>query len=229
RRPRLALLHPDRPLAPRCRVSDRSSPNRRSVPVLCEYRASLLGNPMPRWLRLSATAAALVLLVPLVCGVAAYAWLQTGMGRQWVAARLHDLSGGQVEIANLGGGLPFRLTADRVAISDANGPWLVAEKVEIAVAGRKLLDRELRIETASAERLRVLRLPGGEPRKPGAPGPALPSLPILIALGQLTVPHLILAAPVLGEPGEFTLNGAGSLDMREASLQLALDRSDGPG
>ncbi|MDB5368279.1 MAG: hypothetical protein JWM77_4206 [Rhodospirillales bacterium] len=171
----------------------------------------------------------LVLMLLLVIG--GWIWLQTGWGRSVVGATLASLVQGpdrKIELGRIGGTLPFHPRIERLALSDRDGVWLVAQDVRVDIAALALLSRRARLTELTAARIDLARAPAPstEPQAPGEIRFILPKLPVAIAVDHLSVPVIALAAPFLGEAVTYKLNGHVRVD-QSADADLALERSDG--
>lgn len=181
-----------------------------------------------RALRFLAGLAGTLLLV-LLLGLAFL--LATAPGNRQVARVVQWAVPGLV-LEGLEGPLPARLALARASMADEVGPWLVAEGVTLRLDLTALLRRELRITRLEAERLELVRLPGGEeaapdPAPPGFALPEWPELPLALRLDALEVARLELGPAA---PAALAVRGAGWLaPAREAAITLALHRLDAPG
>jgi translocation and assembly module TamB len=135
-----------------------------------------------------------------------------------------------LRVEGISGPLPARLALERLSLSDAEGPWLELEGVELRLAWRELWHRRLRLEAVAARRIALHRLPPAAPSEPSPLAlPRLPHLPLAIQLDALALERISLGAPVLGQAAEFSLTGALGLEAARLSADLALQRLDRPG
>lgn len=152
---------------------------------------------------------------------------------------LQRLLEGQVPglaIEGLEGVLRATPTARRVTLADHAGIWLEAEEVRVALAPSALLRGVVRVQALEAARLRVLRAPLPDPAAPRpAPDPsaglfpALPSLPVDVALDRLAIARLELEAGVLGTGAAFELTGNATLGGGRLLAGIGVQRLDAPG
>ncbi|WP_135466875.1 translocation/assembly module TamB domain-containing protein [Crenalkalicoccus roseus] len=178
----------------------------------------------------------LVLLLPLTAlGVAA----QDRQDRPgFLERRLEALVPG-LRVEGLSGVWRATPTARRITLSDHEGVWLSLEAVRLSIAPTALLRGVLRFELLEAERVRVARLPRADPAAPApAPAPAdpqagvlpaLPRLPVDLALERLAVERLELEEAVLGQAAAFAATGAAALESDRFAADLALRRLDAEG
>jgi len=87
---------------------------------------------------------------------------------------------GRLEVQGLAGDPLGAFTVRRLAIRDKEGVWIEARALSLDWRPLRLAGREVRVERASAERIRVLRRPKLEPRKPHQ------ALPVTLTLRNLT-------------------------------------------
>lgn len=126
--------------------------------------------------------------------------------------------------------------ARRITLADSQGVWLALEDVRLNIAPTALLRGVLRLEGLEAQRMEVRRLPAADPNAPAPPPdpnsgviPALPDLPVDLALDRLAVSELVLQEPVLGQAARFALEGQGRLGEGRLTARLDLRRLDAEG
>ena len=176
-----------------------------------------------------------VALGSILCLIAAaFAFAQTGPGRRLIGAALERVLAGpatQVEVAGLGGFVPFDLHVADLRIADPEGVWLEAEGLRLTWSPTALLHGRVEVKALGANRIDLRRLP---PTAATDDQPfRLPELPTWlppIALERLSVPRIELGPEVLGEAATFSLTGrlAGSDDGRAVLLALDAERVDQP-
>ena len=110
------------------------------------------------------------------------------------------LSGGAVRITALSGNWIGNVTASRVEVADDQSTWLRADQVALRWSPLALLRNRVSVHALSADRITVLRrpLPSGDsegetPR---------------ITVTRLALPHIQLAAPVVGTAVRLAASGA---------------------
>ncbi len=117
------------------------------------------------------TALALVLAM-ILAGLVVRFGLETSAGRGFVAVRLEGLTLGRLgrlHVEGVGGNPLSDVTVDRLTIADTEGVWLDARKLEFAWRPWALLSRRVRVTSASAQTLQILRRPVLGPEQPAGP------------------------------------------------------------
>lgn len=187
-----------------------------------------------RWVLWALAGLVLVIVVAAGAGVA---WLSSPPGRAWLEATVETAASGPGQGLDIEGLTvsPVGVTAARIAVSDAQGVWLVLERVRLDLAPAALLSRRVRITGVEAARIAVDRAPVAapaqpEPAPPPEPGPLLPGLPVSLSLDRLAVDSIELGPALAGQAARLRLSAAGRLEAggREAALTAAIDRIDGP-
>ena len=166
--------------------------------------------------------------------------LATPPGRALVAGMIERGAAGSgvtVSIENLTGWLPFSLGADKIVLSDAEGPFAEIDGLAVDIHTSALLGGSLSLDAIDAARVAVLReprLPGG---KSGSSGALLP-----FAARNVKVARLELGKGLAGRPAALTLTGslvsgadgrlaakvdAKRIDGGTATLAATLARADG--
>lgn len=185
-----------------------------------------------RWGRWIAGGLALFVAVPLVALAVGYFYIQSESGKAWLAQTLSSLisTPGETEVAigRIEGRLPHDFQIYDVAVSDAEGVWLTADRVALAWQPTDLLKRVFHVTALHVDDVRVARLPvGGESEPSGEPF-RIPSLPVDIAIDDLAVRDVVLAEPVLGEAAAFRVEGkAGAQAADRITTALTVVRTDG--
>ncbi len=130
------------------------------------------------------------------------AWLQTPPGREMVAGlaeRAASEAGLSLQLDGLASGLPLRLAADSVTLSDDRGDWLSLTAPEITWSPTQLLRGLLRIDRLAAEQLTLIRIPtGAEDPEEEDSGLSVPDLPFRLAVGEIDLPQIELGEAVIG-------------------------------
>lgn len=170
----------------------------------------------PRWLRRTAIALTSVI----AAAGAAFLFLQTGPGRALVASLIESAlssDGMTVRVDGLEGTLPGSPRVAKLTMSDAQGPFLVAEGVRVRWRPFALIGGSIRIDDARIARVTWLRQP--MPAQTETTGDTnIPS----IAIGRLRVETATLAREVAGAPGTFAIDAALDALDPEQRAQLAL-------
>lgn len=180
--------------------------------------------------------AALVLLLVMAVG-AAVVWLGSAPGRAWLESTVETAASGpglRLDIDGLALS-PTTVTADRIAVADAQGVWLVLERVRLALAPADLLSRRVHVTALEAARIAVDRAPVAAPADTAPPSPEpdsgspLPGLPVSVTLDRLAVDSIDLGPALAGQAARLRLTAAGRLaaDGKDAALTAAVDRIDG--
>ncbi len=142
----------------------------------------------------------------------------TGPGQDFIARHIGPLSGGLVQIEGLTGHLPLAPRLARLEISDADGIWLVIEKVALDLNPWPLWRGQIQVEALTAANLALERLPNYADSEETSP----PFQPPPLALRYLAVQHVTLgqlapAAPPVRIAGQGTLT---RLDNFEALVSI---------
>ncbi len=179
--------------------------------------------------------AGLLLVLTIMC---LFVLAQTPTGKRFITTQVSSAlstpeSGIQIE--GLDGWLPVSMRLDRLSLADRDGVWLEAEGILAAWSPLSLFRGRLQIDVVQAERLHLTRLPvaaddADEVETDDTPFrlPELPDTLPVITLDTLSVPEIILEAPVLGEAARFQLDGSltASQDGRHADLTFDIQRLD---
>lgn len=179
----------------------------------------------------SALAALAVLVVLVLAGVLTL--LYSEPGRAVLARYLEDALSTpgeiEVEIGRMHGRLPAEIRIDRIAVRDSGGAWMTIRDFELDWSPLELFGARLRIESARAGKVVILRQPappeGPAPSAEDQAGRTLP--PLEIALDSLTIDALRLEKPVLGETASLKLAASVSALKDRATAHLEVDRVDG--
>lgn len=187
-----------------------------------------------KWLRRIAIGTASLLGLLVLAIAALLFWLRSDPGRSWLTAELNSLLSSpeqRLTLSGLGGALPFHPRLARIELADPDGNWLALDDAAVDLDPAALLAGTLRIETLTAGRVALLRLPAGGAPTPTATRPAglpaLPQLPVGIELGRLAVGRIELPAALLGETAALSVAGKAALHAGLAEATLVLDRLDG--
>jgi translocation and assembly module TamB len=178
------------------------------------------------------TLAALFLLVATVFGVA-----QTDPGkRQLVKLIARTLVPGdenRIEFGKLSGLIPFTFELDSLTLSDANGPWMTAERLVLRWSPFALLRKKIVIQEFSGHRVSLDRIPMA---RAAATGPLIKKLPTWPStLFGLRVDRFVIRQFALGD----ALVGQAALFKMEAKVRadstgdiqeshISVERLDGP-
>ncbi|MEM6563190.1 MAG: translocation/assembly module TamB domain-containing protein [Pseudomonadota bacterium] len=142
-------------------------------------------------------------------------------------------AGRDVNIEGFAGVLSSEATFDRMTIADDQGIWLILEDVSLVWSRTALLRGRLRVDSLTAAKLDVQRLPEAEEQTDTLPAAeaeefklVLPELPVSINVDAFEVTRIDLGAPILGEPASLILKASTRFDDEGLFLDLAADRID---
>lgn len=172
----------------------------------------------------------------LIILIVAVAFLQTGPGKQLLAAKLSSLMStpeNGIEVSEIDGWIPLDMRVGTLRLSDRDGAWLTAEGVTFDWSPSKLFSGRIHVDEIGAERIEIARPPlGGKTPEPVSDEPfRLPELPKSlppITVERLAVPEILLAEPLLGEAAVFALQGSvqANDDGDAVTAELELERTD---
>ena len=112
-------------------------------------------------------------------------------------------SGRTVSIDGFKGALSSAASFDRMTIADDDGIWLTLEDVKLDWNRSALLRGRLEVQSLTAKRLDIPRLPVTPPASkiPDAEAKpfSLPELPVSVEIADFSVDEIDLGAPLLGE------------------------------
>ncbi len=141
-------------------------------------------------------------------------------------------AGREVRVTGFQGALSSTATMERLTIADDAGIWLTLEGVTLDWNRSALLRGRLSVNTLTADRIALDRLPEGDPDAalpaPEASGFRLPEIPVAIRIGEIASPSISIGEPVFGIASTFSLAGALTLEGGEGSGTIDIDRLDGP-
>ena len=182
-----------------------------------------------RWV-LYVASAMLILLV------GAVALIQTGPGKQLLAAQLSSLLStpeSVVEISDIEGTLPLDIQVDTIRLADRDGVWLEMRSVAFDWSPSALASGRLQIDEIGAERVEIKRTPlSDDTPEPTNDDPfRLPEIPKSlppVSVENVALPEIVLGAPLLGEAATFSLQGSIRTSDRgdRATARLDLERTD---
>ncbi|HET8727364.1 MAG TPA: translocation/assembly module TamB domain-containing protein [Alphaproteobacteria bacterium] len=172
----------------------------------------------------------LLLGLPILAMLAAFAWVQTPPGKRQLVQLAEGLAttpSMEIRIGGLEGFVPFDFAVTDIALADANGVWLTADRVRLDWAPLALFGRVLHVEALEAGAVRVARppVPTAEAEEPPSEptGKLLPDLPVAIKLDRLDIGEIALGEPVLGRAIGFTAHGRAQLSDPSKGLDAHLD------
>jgi translocation and assembly module TamB len=131
-----------------------------------------------------------------------------------------------ISITGLEGALSSNPTAERITISDRQGPWLEIEEVAVVWNRTALFRRVLDIDSLRAERVTMLRKPAAA-EGPQPEGSA--ALPVDVTIDAFTLPEIAVAPPVAGTEAHLSAEGSAEFTEGVAAARLQVLRKDRPG
>jgi translocation and assembly module TamB len=152
--------------------------------------------------------------------------------RSFLTAFLEDNlsdAGRQVVITGFAGALSSRASLTSMTIADDQGIWLTLTDVTLDWQRAALLKGEVRVESLTAAKIEMTRLPvteGSAMPSPEAAEFALPELPVSVDIGKIEATEIVLGESVLGQPVTGQLSAAMHLAGGEGSADLTITRSD---
>jgi translocation and assembly module TamB len=182
---------------------------------------------MRRFLKIIRVAIGLVIGLPLLGLAIVIIGANTDTGRHLLSRIVADVTGGMVAIDGLSGTFPDALRAKRIVVSDPRGAWLTIDETRFDWSPLRLIRGEFRVDRLVAARIAVARLP--EPAGASASGTG-GELPVAVAVDDLHIDRLELAAPAAGIAAALRVAGNGSIASTEQGrFALEADRLDGAG
>jgi translocation and assembly module TamB len=147
--------------------------------------------------------------------------LDTAPGHRFITDRLAQLetsSGLKIRIGRIEGSIFGKSRLRDVAVSDAEGVFLKTKEIHLDWAPGAWLYNSLHIDSLTADRVTLLRLPKLRPSK--AKRPILPGFDVHI--GELSITHLDLARGVSGKARSGRVRGSVDIRAGRAMVQLGL-------
>jgi len=120
--------------------------------------------------------------------VALFGALQTGFARDRLRTLIADLTAGsstQVQLDAIEGLVPFNMRLVGLRLSDRDGTWATADRIDLAWSPQALLTGRLQIDQIAAGTIDLARAPAAQEvpdPEPEPSGPLVPELPIAIDL-----------------------------------------------
>ncbi len=136
-----------------------------------------------------------------------------------------------VRLINFQGALSSEATADSITIADPDGVWLQLDDLTFAWSRSALLSGRVEVETLSAERIELIRLPSPAAAQDDLPTAeaqpfSLPDLPVSVNIDEVSATEIILTEALLGEPVRARFEGSLTLADGAGDADLLLDRID---
>ena len=152
--------------------------------------------------------------------------------RSYLTAFLEDnlsSAGRQVIITGFRGALSSQASLATMTIADDDGIWLTLTDVKLDWQRAALLKGAVAIESLTAARIEMTRLPvlaQSDMPSPEAADFALPELPVSIDIGKIEATEIVLGETVLGQAVTGKLTASMRLSGGEGSADLEITRSD---
>ncbi len=180
-------------------------------------------------------AALLILLLVSVLAGAAFAFLQTTTGRQFLVSQIegavHDEAGLSLELGTLSGNIFGDFQIASLTLRDPEGVWLEAQDIEASWSPFALLSGTARIEAISVASIDIRRQPILPASTEEAPSGALFPLPLRPSLASLKLERVMLAEALLGRQAilgvSLTLNTRTETLLQSALKIVPLDNQGG--
>lgn len=173
----------------------------------------------------------LLILMVLSLGTALAVFAQED-DKSFLTRTLQDALSGAgriVSIDGFRGALSSAASFDRMTISDGEGIWLTLEDVVLDWNRSALLGGRLEVESLTAQRLDLPRLPVAEgealPDPEAAPF-SLPDLPVSVELTEFEIAQINLGAPLLGEAAQLRIAASALFTDNEGDIDLTAERTD---
>ncbi len=138
-------------------------------------------------------------------------------------------SGRTVSIDGFQGALSSTASFSQMTIADDDGVWLTLEDVQLVWSRSALLRGRLEVDSLTARRLDVPRLPVAQPDTlPDAEAAPfrLPELPVSVRIAEFAVAEINLGAPILGEAAQLSLRASAELTDDLGDIDLQAQRTD---
>jgi len=169
--------------------------------------------------------------VPVLAVAAVLVGLNIGPGRVAAELLVGRLTGGGVVVEGLSGRFPDRLRLHRLEVRDAGGAWLTAEDVALDWSPTALLHRQASVDSLTAARVQVPRLPSpsAAPTAPVADSKPF-TLPVQVLARRIHVDRVELGAAIAGVAAVASLDGSADIaSLQAGSADLRVQRLDGGG
>jgi translocation and assembly module TamB len=170
----------------------------------------------------------LLIAIPILAVAIVLAVANLDFGRRLIENQTASLTGGIVRIQGLAGRFPDALRADRIEVSDAQGPYVTVSGLTLDWSPSMLLEGVAQVDHLQADQVDFARLPVSESKTTGSGGSF--TLPVRVDLQQLSVPKATIGAAVVGTAATLALAGSGQLrTLTEGTVHLTANRLDGGG
>ena len=163
-----------------------------------------------------------------------FAAIQTGPGKRMLALLGGTLASGNgltVTISDIAGFVPANMKIGSVTLADPHGEFARIEGLRLTWNPLALFNATVAVETLEAGKVSLARKPDLPPAPENENSSSGTSLPLRIALDNLTVKEIDIAKPVIGQAATigFTASARFMEPSRGLSLSFALERRDAEG
>jgi translocation and assembly module TamB len=161
-----------------------------------------------------------------VLAVAGLVLLDTAPGHRFIVdriGRIETASGLRIQIGRIDGSVFGKSELRNVAVADGRGVFLRSPSISLDWAPGAWLYNELYVDSLTAERVVLARLP--TLKKTGRQGPILPGFDIYV--GRLEVRRLEIGSAVSGQARSGRLSGKADIHWGRAMVDLAAMLNDG--
>lgn len=182
-----------------------------------------LGSDWPRRL-LNELFALFVAFLFLLAGILVL--LDSAPGHRWIVDRIAGLetaSGLRIRIGRIDGSIFGKSQLRNVSIADSRGVFLTSPNLRLDWTPGAWLDNKLYVDSLTAERVTLIRLPNLKPST--KKGPILPGFDIHI--GDLRIDRLEIGPEVSGKPRTGSVRGKADVRRGRALVELAAVVSNG--
>ena len=181
---------------------------------------------MRRSLKITAwVAGGLALLLLLAIGTVLIVG-NTTAGRVQIERLVARLTAGTVQLSGLAGAFPSHLTLEELRLSDADGVWLTARKIQLDWTPWDYLQGRLQIERLHVVSVDMQRLPRSSSTAPSSGEVSIPRIDV----AAVTLDRVDLGAELAGAPAAVTANGSAHLrSVSDMQFDASARRIDGDG
>lgn len=165
--------------------------------------------------------------LPVLAVIAVLIAANTGPGQAFIASHVGALTGGLVTVSGLSGTVPQSLRIRRIRIADTRGVWLTVEDAALNWSPLDLLGGRAHVNSLTAARVAVARLPVSQPA--ARPSPPF-QLPLPVDVDHAHVDRIEVGAPVIGTAAAVEADASAHLQrLFQGRAELAAANLDGPG
>lgn len=179
----------------------------------------------------------ILLLIPIVVLVAAFAYLTTAHGLSTIASLVSTYASSddtKIAVGGIDGSFPTDLTFKDVKLSDRKGEWLKIDRARLAWSPLQLYSGKLVVNLVDIGHVEVARKPDYPEAKEAPPppdpnAPLFPELPIEIHLEKFMLADLDLAKPVMGAAARLAASASATVRQPKEGVAAEFDvqRIDG--